>query len=413
MPASDMQLTIRSRGGQRIYETNQSNTNPGFVTDIGRIVSGRAGSKSGKGFGGYDDLELKIKPHGTFLGGMFRVGDEMELTKVGGEVWLGGYSNSDPIDDDGTITIRGRGTAHTLFNYPCRHWSAVPGAPDVEYATRSIVDGMAHAITRLGLPIALIVGDLPTALAGDADGTIAIFERDDPARLLGDVLTHVLEEAGFRWWVWGRTLIIAEPNLDPLWRFDGTDTIVAVADDQFYTDIDVAFLIEGDGSELHHYGTGRASDPDGIRKFDRRIPIELDYTGIVFEGTGSGRQLVADAIAANKLDAAKGRFVLQGSATIYPDSGLKHINGGSVDLSRIRAGEAVQVNQLRTSEGHLMPAGHTFILGEATFSFDEDSESLVIAPEDAAGRDFDALFKPPAEGSHITPSGKIQPPPEP
>lgn len=371
-----MQVTMYPRGKRRVYEYKQGVTGPVYLSDIGEALEVRASSRLEGGFGGYDACSITFRPYGTFVGGMMRPGDHMEVTH-GGTVWEGEFAEIEP-GNDGTLTIVGAGYAYDLYKYPSLHMIPVSGGPDIMFPTTNLTKGFTYARESLGLAVQN-VDAFPAPLPGHEESDA------ESSYLLGDILTATAGEEAKRWACWGRALRIRVPDPELRWQMDATETMVGIADTDYYTDVFVWALAPDAGDPQNIMG--HAVDQQGLKVFDRRCVV-VDYRAL-----GTMSQTAANGHALRLLNQVKGRFMVTGTIAVGPDSGLRAAGGGAAPLYVVRAGDRMRVNELRTSTGHLMPDGGLFHIGRTEWQWASDgTESLTITPEGAPPRNFSDIL---------------------
>lgn len=444
-----MQVTVYPRGGTRAVQSGPLGipwggdpaaiTSPKHMSEVGVLTSVKFSTRYEDGFGGHDLCEWTVEDFGGYVGGMFRPGDHVRVTHGGGVCWEGEYSEATP-NEDGSVTMHARGYAYNLLEYDSIYLDqrTLP-LTDISYPTTALGTvgddtepfyGWTYAIYELGMPIAQVVGSMPFGpVGGDAAGIMSPV----PVKI-GTILTSLLQEVGKRWAVWGRTLVIAEDNMDPLWSFAAPESVVAVADTEYVTDLGVWYVEEGpeEWDNLTAYVAGDvvlydggfyealidnsgttptdegtwgqitytfnpqdfnvawARDVAGKKRFDVRTEV-VDYRGLGLTGS-----VWADNMAAQVLAMTKGRWVYTGSFTVNPSSGFASANGGNAgeQLAFVRASRAVRLKGLRTSQGNLMPDGDVVMIGRTEYEWERDeSESLTITPMGAVPRDVQAALE--------------------
>lgn len=413
---------------------------PVFASDIGQLTNVTASTRYEDGFGGHDLASWTITPFGGYVGGMFRPGDHVKITKGGGTVFEGEYSEAEP-SADGTVTMHAKGYAYNLYDYDSIHYQDILVGDDVYYPTTLLgvlgdtsepFDGWGFAAEWLGMPINQVVGDV-SAWTDPFGGSPM-----SPTPLkLGDLITSVHREASERWAVWGRTLVVAADDLDPIWVYDAPEGVVGVADTDYVTHLWLQYVKTGpaewdSGTAYVEYdivlyedqwweakvgNTGvtpvegatwrqnpqsykptdysmvPATDNLGIERFDPRTEV-VDYRGL-----GKIDSVRALNIAESLLSQVKGRFVLSGGFTVFPESGFCSIDGGQADIAFARAGRAVKLTGIRTSQGNLMPDGDVFMIGKTDWSWGVDgAEQLTVTPMGAVPRSLSTVLagKPPS-----------------
>lgn len=447
-----MQVTVYPRGGTRTILSGPlailwggetpAITTPKHMSEVGLLTSVNFSTRYEEGFGGHDLCDWTIKDYGGYVGGMFRPGDHVRVSH-GGVCWEGEYSEATP-NDDGSVTMHARGYGYNLLEYDSVYLDIVPGPDnDISYPTTALgipgddtepYYGWTYAIYMLGMPIAQVVppASMPFGpIGGDATGVGAMAQA--PIKV-GTVLTSLCQEVGKRWAVWGRTLVIAEDDMTPLWSYPAPESVVAVADTEYVTDLGVWYVREGpaEWDNMTNYDAGDVvlyegsfyeakidnsgvtptddgtwgqstytfnpqdfnvawrSDTVGKKRFDVRTEV-VDYRGLGLTGT-----IWAENMAEQVLSMTKGRWLFTGSFTVTPESGFSSIGGGDAghQLAFIRAGRALQLKGLRTSQGNLMPDGDVVMIGRTEYQWSKDeSESLSITPMGAVPRDVQSALQ--------------------
>jgi hypothetical protein len=443
-----VQVTVYPRGVNRVrasgplgvlFDTYSRRVgNPLIVEQYGELVSVNAGTRYEQGFGGHDLASWTVKPHGGYVGGLMRPGDHVRITKGGGTVFEGEFSEAEPADD-GTITLHAKGYAHNLYDYDSIYWHEVLGGDDVYYPTTLLgppgdtgdtLNGWGYAIQRLGMPINNVVGDVSawTDPFGDSDMATAPIK-------LGDLVTSVHQEAGERWAVWGRTLVLGADPTTPMWSYSPPAGVVGVADTDYATHVFVWFVSSSlsfvqpwvggtayvTGDVVAYDGTWwkaltgstgftpvegstwtevpvayRKGDfsmvvatdtPEQISRFDTRTVV-VDYRGL-----GPMSDVRALNLGQQLLDQVKGRFILTGGFTVAPDSGFCSAGGGVADVAFVRAGEMLKMPGLRTDQGNLMDTDTT-IVGQTSWSWSAaGAESLQVTPMGSVPRSLSEILK--------------------
>lgn len=410
---------------------------PLFVEQYGELVSAQASTRYEPGFGGHDLASWVVTPHGGYVGGMMRPGDHVKITKGGGTVFEGEFSEAEP-GNDGTITLHAKGYAYNLYDYDSIYWHAVSG-PDVYYPTTKLGDpadvaepfhGWAYAVTQLGMPITNVIGDTSAWLQPFTDSEVAAA----PIKL-GDLVTSVHQEIEERWAVWGRTLFVGPDPTEPQWSYAPPEGVFGVADTDYathvfvwYVDSSLSSVQPWNGGTAYTAGdtvayngtwwqaqvnnTGvtpvegatwtevpvtykrsdfsmeRAVDTAArIARFDTRTVV-VDYRGL-----GAMDDARAGGFAASMLSQVKGRFMLTGGFTVGPDSGFASAAGGRADIAFVRAGQVLKMPGLRTSQGSLMDSDEQ-VIGRTEWSWSEDGqESLNVTPMGAVPRSLGEILK--------------------
>lgn len=422
---------------------------PVFASEIGDLVSVAHSTRLEDGFGGDDLSSFKLQPNGGFIGAMFRPGDHVRITRGGGLVGDVELSEVTPAGD-GTVDFACKGYGHNLDDYDS---VAVLNDGDWSFPTtkllKTILDdptdlyGWEFAQSR-GMPINQIVGEQgPMHL-----WTGELSAAEAPVKIRA-VLTERYRPEALRWAVWGRSLVIFEEATTPKWAMDAPESLVGTADGEYFTDVGVEYIradIPPDYDEATDYdagdkvvfegywwlklasGTGagvapgetfvptwttdemvvwaplnRPSNPtdwnieweiqgiDGINIFDTKTTV-VDY-----RGRGPMTSFEAGSIAAGLLNQVKGRFLLSGSFTVTRDSGFKSAGGGDAGdaLSAVKAGDGIQLNHLRSSQGNLIPGFQVIAKTDWSWNADEGgdgTESLTITPFGAVARNLPTIL---------------------
>jgi len=448
-----MQVTVWPRGsGRTVYSgplgiTWDGNAKtvgtPLPASALGQLTNVKFSTRYEDGFGGHDLAEWTIVPLGGYIGGLFRPGDHVKITKSGATCFEGEYSSAVPADD-GKIVLKAKGYAYNLTDYDSVFWRQKASDDDVYYPTTRLVGGNLsttwygwdYATDVLGMPISQVVGTIPAGAYGSAESAMS------PAPVkLGPVLTERLRESGERWAVWGRTLVIAADPTDPVWKYRASDSVVGVADTEYATHVGVWFVADGEPlwssavtytlNDLVEYGgqtwaslqngnTNHLPDADGstwwtaaatvrkpndfsmawavdtvgLARFDARTAV-VDYRGL---GLITGVR--ASDIAGNLLALVKGRFILSGSFMVTPSSGFTSINDGVADLALVHAGTILRLSELRTSQGNLMTDGSDVMIGQTEYTweapahpYDDAVESLTVTPMGAIPRNLGEVLR--------------------
>lgn len=447
-----MQVTVWPRAASRVVRSGPLGITwdgsgpvtgtPIHNTAIGRMTEVEFSTRYEDGFGGHDLAEWTFLPGGGYIGGMFRPGDHVRIVKGGGTCFEGEFSEAVPADD-GKVTLKAKGYAYNLNDYDSIFWRQRTG-DDVYYPTTRLVGGnlstswygWEYARDILGMPISQVVGTIPTGNYGGSESTFSA----EPLKL-DAVMTARCREVGERWAVWGRTLVIAADPSTPMWKYNAPRSVVGVADTDYATHVIVGYisdgpplwnsgttyainaLVEYDGvwwaslqnSNTNHppnedsstwwtrtavlrkpndYSAVTAVDDAGLARFDAKTAFVPMY--------GLGKMTSADAqtIANNLLSQVKGRFILSGSFTVTPGSGFTSINGGVADIAFVRAGTMLRLNNLRTSQGNLMPGGTDVIIGKTDYTWTapdsprgDATESLTITPMGTVPRNLSDILR--------------------
>lgn len=446
-----VQVTVWPRGRYRVrssgpfgitYGTLDRRVgNPLFVGDYGELVSVEASTRYEPGFGGHDLASWAVKPHGGYVGGLMRPGDHVRITKGGGIVFEGEFSEAEPgstaVGSRNPITLHAKGYAYNLYDYDSIYWQPVTGGDDIYYPTTKLgapddtttpLDGWGYAVTELGMPINQVIGAGWTTAFGESDMAEAPIK-------LGELITAIHQENGERWAVWGRTLFLGPDQTVPKWSYAAPDGVFGVADTDYATHVWVWYVsddlcsvkawlggisysagdtVSRDGRwwrakvdnsgvtpvegstwtevptayRKSDFSMARAVDsPDRIARFDTRTAV-VDYRGL---GTMPGVR--ASELASQLLQQVKGRFILSGSFPVGPDSGFASAAGGTADIAFVRAGQVLKMPGLRTDQGNLMDSDTT-IIGRTEWSWSAaGAESLQITPMGAAPRSLGEILR--------------------
>ena len=452
-----VQVTVWPRGHRRVRaagplgvlwdDIDRRVGNPLFVEQYGELAAVTASTRYEPGFGGHDLCSWTVRPHGGYVGGLMRPGDHVRITKGGGIVFEGEFSEAEP-GDDGTVTLHAKGYAYNLYDYDSIFWDAVSGSDDIYYPTTVLglvtdtvepFDGWGYATYVLGMRINNVVGTISTWT--DAFGESDMAEA--PIKL-GELITAKHQELGERWAVWGRTLVIGPDATDPFWSYAAPEGVVGVADSEYATHVFV-WYVSSDlssvqpwlgavayavGDRVSYGGTWweallantgvtpvegstwkevpvayrktdfsmvQAQDtPERIARFDTKTYV-VDQRGL-----GAMSSVRAQALAQTLLDQVKGRFILTGGFTVGPDSGLTSAAGGMADIAFVRAGQVLRLPGLRTDQGNLMDSD-TAVIGKTEWSWAADGqESTQITPMGAVPRNLgDILRGNPLDGNSM------------
>jgi hypothetical protein len=459
-----MQVTVYPRGGTRTVLSGPLGipwggdtpaiTSPKHMSEIGTLTSVNFSTRYEEGFGGHDLADWTVTGEfGGYIGGMFRPGDHVRIVR-GGVCWEGEYSEATP-NADGSVTMHAKGYAYNLYDYDSIYWNAIPGDDDIFYPTTQLgtpgddtepLYGWTYAIYELGMPIAQVVGTMPNGPIGGSVSNMS----PTPVKV-GTVLTSLCQAEEKRWAVWARSLVIAADDMTPMWSFAAPEAVVAVADTEYVTDLAVWYVKEGpaawngatdydagevvlndgtyweaildntgitpvDGStwkEITYrfrpsdFSFEWAHDAVGKKRFDVRTEV-VDYRGL-------GKILDVDAsrMASSLLTQVKARWTLTGSFTIDPDSGFASASGGDAgeQLAFIRAGRALELKGLRTSQGNLMPDGDVVMIGQTDYSWsldgEDEKEELTVTPMGTVARDFTSVLTGvPLDATSVAISGR-------
>lgn len=393
-----VQVTVWPRGARRsrtsgplgiaVGTTAKRRGTALFATDIGRLVNVTASTRYEDGFGGHDLASWTIAPLGGYAGGLMRPGDHVRITKGGGTVWEGEFSETRP-GSDGTVEMHARGYGYSLFDCDAIHWSS-SGA--VSYPTNRLTGGSPpssyyawdYAVAEFGLPITQVVGTMPTGAFGATD------VAEQPIKL-GTLLTAMLREQSKRWAVWGRSLVIAPDTEAPVWRYDSPDGLIGVADTDYRTHVGVWYVAVAPGTSAADWSLEWAVDDAGLSRFDVATEV-VDCRGLGLMTSGRA-QTLADTMLAQ----VRGRFVLSGSFTVGPRSGFASLAGGAADIAFVRAGRAMRLTNVRTSQGNLLPDAEAAMIGKTEWSWTaEGEERLTITPMGAVPRSLSEILRAPS-----------------
>ncbi len=444
-----VQVTVWPRGTKRVRssgplgvdmpgETRRAG-HPLFVQDYGSLVSVQASTRYEPGFGGHDLASWTVTPHGGYVGGLMRPGDHVQITKGGGIVFEGQFSEAEP-NADGTVTLHARGYAYSLFDIAAVFWQAIVGGDDIYYFTTELglpgnttnpLYAWAYAVVERGLPITQIVGDTSAW-----NGPFGESDMAEAPLTLGDLVTSVHQELGERWAVWGRTLVLGPDATTPMWSYAAPEGLVGVADSDYATRVNVFFVdttlcyvqpwlaataygagdtvssdgrwwkalvpVTGGGAPVE--GSAWTEVPTAYRKSDFSMAYEDDSddrisrfgprdASVDYRGLGAISSSRAHALALSLLEQVKGRFILSGSISVGPDSGFASANGGKADIAFVRAGQVLKLPGLRTDQGNLMDSDTT-VIGKTDWSWSADGqESMQITPMGAVPRSLGDILK--------------------
>jgi hypothetical protein len=235
--------------------------------------------------------------------------------------------------------------------------------------------------------------------------------------------------------VWGRTLVIAPDPTTAQWAYDAPDSMVGVADSDYATHVGVWFVSTdltsvqpwnaatayATGNKVAHGGlwwqalVGStnvtpvegstwteiplayrsqdfsmvfATDNAGLRRFDARTVV------VDMRGLGAMSSPAAQTIADTLLSQVRGRFTLTGSFTIGPESGFKSAAGGKADVAFVRAGQALRLANLRTTQGNLLPDNGLHVIGRTEWTWDADGgEQTQVTPMGAVPRNLGEILR--------------------
>lgn len=419
---------------------------PVFATDIGWLASASVSTRWEDGFGGEDIIKFTLLPNGGFIGGMFRPGDHVRVLRGGGMAGEAELSEVVP-QADGTVEFTAKGYAYNLYDYDS---VAILEDGDVSYPTTQLLKdddddptdlfGWEYA-QSIGLPINQVIGN-----TGRMEQFFGEQHAAEAPVKLGTVITESFRPDAIRWAVWGRTLVFSEDPTTAKWAMDAPEGLVGTADTDYATHVGVLYVdsevppnyddatvydgndkvvFEGEwwikivdtvagfapgdtvtvGSTdfavwapLSRYSSPRdwdiawaVQDIDGINVFDARTVV-VDY-----RGRGASATTNWTEIAQGLLDQVKGRFVLNGSFTVGRESGFRSANGGYAGdaLAFVKAGDGLQLNQVRTTQGNVMPAFQ--VIGKTEWTWDasdggEGSERLTITPMGAVARNLSTIL---------------------
>lgn len=443
-----VQVTVWPRGTRRVraagpfgvdYDgTTRRVGTPLFVEQYGKLTAATASTRYEQGFGGHDLASWVVVPHGGYVGGLMRPGDHVKITKGGGTVFEGEFSEAEP-GDDGTITLHAKGYAYNLYDYDSVYWDAVSGSDDIYYPTTVLgvptdttepLYGWAYAVVELGMPINSVVGDTSPWLSAFGDSDMSA----TPVKL-ADVVTAVHREQGERWAVWGRTLFVGPDETDPTWSYAPPESVVGVADSEYATHVlvwyvdsalstvqpwlaGVAYLAGQTVSAGGTWWTALVNNTGvtpvegatwtevavAYRKTDFSTVIAVDTPARLarfdtrtaypdYRGLGVMDSVRAQNLAESLLEQVKGRWVLSGGFTVGPDSGFTSAAGGTADIAFVRAGQVLKLPGLRTDQGNLMDSDTT-IIGKTEWSWSADgAESLSVTPMGAVARSLSDLLR--------------------
>lgn len=441
---------VKSAGPLGVTWTGTGNTartgNPVFATDIGELVSVSHSTRYEDGFGGDDLSKFKLKPNGGYVGGMFRPGDHVRISRGGGKVADVELSEVVP-QGDGTVDFNCKGHAYNLEDYDSIYVASVGSA---SYPTTRLMKSVGYTPSAdlfgwewaqsIGMPINQVVGDVGPMRTWYGES----WASPEPVKI-GTVLTEVCRSNGVRWAVWGRTLVLAAETTTTKWAMDAPEGLVGTASTDYYTRVGVTYipdsLIPPNYSDATVYAPGSTvvyqekwyqkrvasvagidptetvsvggvdvlawgelprsrsvrpsdlrtvwavQDTDGINLFDEKTTV------IDVRDRGAIPTAQANTLAATVLTYAKGRFVVNGSFTVGRDSGFKSAAGGFAgdSLAFVKAGDGMRINHLRTTQGNVLPGFQ--VIGKTDWSWDaadggDGQESLTITPMGAPPRNI-------------------------
>lgn len=424
---------------------------PVFISDIGQLTEVAASTRYEDTFGGHDLASWTIKTLAGYAGGMFRPGDHVRITKGGGTVFEGEYSEAEPSDEPGVVTMHAKGYGYNLYDYDSIYWKPVAGGDDIYYPTNKLgpwnntitpFDGWAYAVQELGMPITQVVGGTPAGW-NDSFGQTAIAAA--PVKL-ADVVSANAREVGKRWAVWGRSLVVAADPTTPLWAYSPPASVFGVATDEYATHVGVWYVKEGPApwSNVTAYVPGDRvfygntfwsaianstavvpvegpkwrEDPVAYRNSEFSMVWAIDYEGLYrfdartagadYRGLGKMDPTRAGDLAQMLLTQVKGSWSLSGGFTIGPESGFTSNAGGRADIAFVRAGQAMRLVDVRTGQGNLMPGNGVHVIGKTEWSWSSDgSESTTITPMGSVRRSLsDVLQGSPLDAAAVVAGGK-------
>ena len=450
-----VQVTVWPRGSRRTRTAGPLGVDwdgstrrvgvPLFSQQYGKLTAATASTRYEPGFGGFDLCSWTVVPYGGYVGGLMRPGDPVQMTKGGGEVFFGEFSETEP-NDDGTVTLHAKGYAYNLNDYQALFLDPVDGGDDVSYPTTQLGATTApvssdaaryawqYAVYDRGMPITNVIGStsswgVPLGESDMAEGPLTV----------GDLVTAVHQADGERWAVWGRTLFVGPDATDPMWSYAAPDSVFGVADTDYATTVFVWYVssdlcsvqpwnvataygagdVVSDGGRWWQalipttggsapseglawtevptayrksdFALGGATDTAGLDRFDVR-EVLVDYRGL-----GTILDSRATTLAGGLLDQVKGRFILTGGFTVGPESGFASADGGKADIAFVRAGEVLKMPGLRTDQGNLMDSDAT-VIGKTEWSCQVEggeiaSESLSVTPMGAVPRDLGSILQ--------------------
>ena len=381
-----MEVLIYPRGAERKKDFQPvSGTRVVTASSLGSLESVRYSTRIESGFGGHDLASWVIQPLGSYAGGICRPGDPVTIQLGGGAAWEGQIADVNPRGD-GTVEFNARGFGYDLFDYLATYYQSATG-PDLMYPTTDFDDAYAQAVADRGLPVDRYVGVLP--------GTLGTSQVAENFIYLGELLSTLLNGDGRQWAVWGRTLVIEDPETTVTYRYTADTGLVGVADSEYVTDLVGWYQAVDPATTQTDYQFERVTDTAGLAMFDRR------EAGIDMRGLGLQTPTQVQDYLSSVLEKVKGRWLLTGSVVIESD-GRAIPSGGIALPAFVRAGKVMRVPEVRTSQGNLMPDGNQFTIGRTEYEWSADgSQRLTITPKGAVARSISSLLEAPKPDGNV------------
>lgn len=372
--------------------------------DFGEIVKVSTSTRLEEGFGGYDLASWTVRMFPGYVGGEFLPRDHVEISHGGAWLFEGEYSEQELVERDpkgDTYTFHARGYAHVLYDYEAIGSENPDGAPDYAFPTTRLGwsdDDSTWAWERArqaGMQVYADELDLPSGPLGASD------VAPEPIKL-ADVLTAHLLEAGEWWACWGPALQRFTLPTTPALLYDQPNTMVAVADTDYYSHVGVYYAHTAPGTAADQCDIEWAgADARTLNIFDRReVLVDLRGLGIMTSAAALSK-------ATGMYEQVKGRLLLTGSLTLQPGSGLKASSGGELDVTVPRAGQMMQLSEVRDSLGFLMPGGTTsFVIGRTQYEWEKSgSQQVTITPMGAVSRNLGEILRGSPPDSTATVAG--------
>jgi hypothetical protein len=404
MQPSSPQVEVWPRGTDRVYTATVDGPGGVAASTIGQLAECKVSTVYGPNLiGGEDLLEWAIQPYGNFLGGMFRPGDHVRVTRGSGAlVGEGEFSQVVP-GENGSVKFLANGYRYNFYDHDAVRYNSTP-SPDQFYPTMDFDHAWAYAHDEALWPIRTYTGiTAPFGAFGVSPWPGSTMS--DKLYKMGDLLQNILAPDSKRACVWGRTLVVGTDDMAPIWLYESPESVVGVADTDYLSELKLLYMIDPtdpgyggytvnpDGSMVSTY-----TDAATVERFDVR------QGWADWRGAGVMTKANADALVVALMDQVKGRFIYTGSFTVTPNSGLKSITGGLLsDLSQVRAGRAVTLPGLRTDQGQWMPDGDTFLIGQTDWSWVPEGETLQVTPMGAVARDLSAILTAPSATDPLKP----------
>jgi hypothetical protein len=398
-----VQVTVWPRDpGTRAQDAPKGGVGGIHFTDLGEILSVTTSTRMGEGFGGFDLAAWTVRMHPGYVGGFFLPRDYIEVTHAGVLLFAGEYSeqqvDSRDAKEGDTYSFHARGYAHVLADYPAVCFQSIVDAPDYEFPTTQLATSDSDTTYAWdyargkGMQVYAAPGDLPVGPYGETAVAAS-------PMLLRDLLTaHLLRNDN--WWAcWGPTLEVVTLPTTPTLLYDQPTTLVAIADTDYYSSVGLYYVHTAPGTSVDQCTIAWGGD------VARMLNI-FDYRGIVLDMRGLGLQSSATMLAQaqSMYEQVKGRYLLTGSLTLGPDSGLTAANGGVVDIETVRAGQMMKLSEIRDSLGFLLPDGDTrFVVGATEHQWSPEGESVTITPMGSVARNLGDVLRsvPPDSASAV------------